>query len=613
MMRQMREATKPIMLFTALAFVALMVFEWGMDATGRSAGSVGEIGSVNGDPVMYEAYMAAYRRIYDQVQRSQEGLISTQQNREIEDAAFDEIVTQILIQQALDERGITVSDAEISEAARFSPPDYLRPQFVTEEGQFDMQGYQAFLASLPQEQLLILEGYYRDVIPRGKLLRQVTSGIFVSDADLWRQWRDRNERVAVRYVAFDPEVRYPDSLFTVPDAEIQAYYRAHQEDYEIPARATIRIAVLSKTPTPADTAAALERARNLRAEIVEQGADFAEVARRESADPTSGRLGGELGVVRRGDMTPVFDSVVFAAPVGQVTQPVRTTFGAHLIRVDERWGADSARASHILVPFERTEDSEIALLTLADSLEDMSVTSGLEQAAASVGATFSELEISETFPVVAGAGRIVEGSEWAFEEAEPGDLSPVFETDLAFYALELVSSQPAGVLPLEEVRAVIRARLLLERKMERSREDARQVLERVRQGEGLANAAAAAGLEVRDAGPFTRVDFVQGLGSQNAAIGAAFGTPPGEVSDVVQTANNTFLIEVVDRVPADSTAWRAQIDQQREATLQQLRAQRLDVWLEALRASADIRDRRDEVLRQPGDDEPLPPMMPMGF
>src|SRR5690606_16171968 len=163
---------------------------------------------------------------------------------------------------------------------------------------------------------------------------------------------------------------------------------------------------------------------------VEQGADFAEVARRESADPTSGRLGGELGVVRRGDMTPVFDYVVFAAPVGQVTKPVRTTFGAHLLRVDERWGADSARASAILVPFERTEDSEIALLTLADSLEDMSVTSGLEQAAASVGATFSELEISETFPVVAGAGRIVEGSEWAFEEAEPGDLSPVFETDL---------------------------------------------------------------------------------------------------------------------------------------------------------------------------------------
>ena len=67
MMRQMREATKPIMLLAALAFVALMVFEWGMDASGRSGGGLGEIGSVNGEAVMYEDYMAAYRQIYDQV------------------------------------------------------------------------------------------------------------------------------------------------------------------------------------------------------------------------------------------------------------------------------------------------------------------------------------------------------------------------------------------------------------------------------------------------------------------------------------------------------------------------------------------------------------------
>ena len=126
MMRQMREATKPIMLLAAIAFVALMVFEWGMDASGRSGGTLGEIGSVNGDPVMYESYMAAYRQIYDQVQRSQEELISSQQNTEIEDAAFDEIVNQLLIMQELDRRGITVTGSVISEAYRFrgvEPPD----------------------------------------------------------------------------------------------------------------------------------------------------------------------------------------------------------------------------------------------------------------------------------------------------------------------------------------------------------------------------------------------------------------------------------------------------------------------------------------------------------
>lgn len=612
MMRQMREATKPIMLFTALAFVALMVFEWGMDATGRSSGSVGQIGSVNGEAVMYDAYMASYRRIYDEVQRSQQGLISSQQNREIEDAAFDEVVTQLLIQQELEERGISVSDREISEAAQYNPPDYLRPQFLDDQGQLDLQGYQSFLASLPPDQLLILEGYYRDVIPRGKLLRQVTSGIYVSDADLWRQWRDRNEQATVRYVPIDPANRYADSLFTIPEQEISRYYEENQEEFEIPARANVRVAVLSKTPTPADTAAAFEQARALHAEITE-GASFAEVAERESADVNSARSGGELGIVRPGDMTPIFDSVVFAAPVGRVTEPIRTPFGLHLIQVRERWAADSARASHILIPFERTDDSEIALLTLADSLEDMSEDVGLAEAAQAVGAAFSTVELSETFPVVAGAGQIAEGADWAFEEAEAGDVSPVFETDLAFYALELLSAQPAGVLPLADVRASIQSGLLFDRKMERARGEAQTVLDRVRQGEALINAAAEAELQVRDAGPFTRMDFVPGLGRQNAAIGAAFGTAPGEVSDVVTTETNAFILEVVERTHADSTAWRAQIDQQRAATVQQLQQQRLDVWIEALRGAARIVDRRDEVLLTPEEQEGLPPAMPLGF
>lgn len=610
MMRQMREATKPIMLFTALAFVALMVFEWGMDASGMSSGSVGEIGTVNGDPVSYDAYMASYRRLYDQVQQSQEGLISTQQNREIEDAAFDQVVTQLLIQQELEERGISVTNQEISDAAQFSPPEYLIPQFVNEQGQFDVQGYQSFLASLPADQLLILEAYYRDVIPRGKLLRQVTSGIFVSDAELWERWRDQNEQAEIRFVPFDPATRYPDAEFTITDAEAQAYYRENEEDFEVPARANVKAVVLPKTPTAADTAATLERARELRTEIVE-GEDFAAVAQRASADEGSAPLGGDLGVVSGGQMTPQFDSALFAAPVGQVTEPVRTTFGFHIIEVMERWAQDSVRARHVLVPVARTDESEIRLLTVADSLEDLTETLTVEEAAQGVGATVTTLEISETFPFVAGAGQVPEGADWVFEEAAAGDVSPVFETDQAFYALELIDSSPAGVLPLAEVRASIETTLRLEKKLERAREEARDVLARVRGGEVLVNVASDLGLGVRNAGPFTRVDFVPGIGRQNAAVGAAFGTPVGEVSDVVTTASNAYLIEVVDRIPADSAAWQAQLEGQRASVTAQLEQQRLDEWITALRASARIVDRRSEVLQQPGEEAPL--QMPMGF
>jgi hypothetical protein len=86
----------------------------------------------------------------------------------------------------------------------------------------------------------------------------------------------------------------------------------------------------------------------------------------------------------------------------------------------------------------------------------------------------------------------------------------------------------------------------------------------------------------------------------------------GEVSDVVTTAANAFLIEVVDRVPADSTAWRGQLDEQRARVIQSLEQQRLDEWITALRESASIIDRRSEVLQDPGDEE-VPLQMPMGF
>ena len=133
MMRQMRENTKWIMLITAFAFVGLMVFQWGMDITGRSGLSVGEIGSVNGVPVNYEEYNFTYGRLMDQVQNAQEDPVTSQQIRDIEDAAWDEVVNQLLIRQELRRRGIEVTDDEVRNAARFSPPAELRssPAFQT--------------------------------------------------------------------------------------------------------------------------------------------------------------------------------------------------------------------------------------------------------------------------------------------------------------------------------------------------------------------------------------------------------------------------------------------------------------------------------------------------
>jgi peptidyl-prolyl cis-trans isomerase D len=610
MMRQMREATKPIMIASALAFVGLMVFQWGMDITGRSGGGLGEIGRVNGDAVLYDAYMATYRQLYEQVQGQQEDLIGSQQNKDIEDQAFENVVTQLLINQELGRRGITVSDEEISQAAQSGPPEYLVSQFLDPNGGLDLSAYPSFLATLPPEQLLILEAYWRDVIPRTKLARQISTGIYVPDAELWRAFRDQTETAEIRYVPLNPATRYPDAEFPISEDEVEAYYRDNEDEFALPARANVRYTLIDKTPTAADTAASRLRADSLHQRL-RDGADFAELARAESSDQASAPSGGEMGVIRKGQLIAGFDSAAFAGPTGLLARPAQSGLGFHIIDVMDRWGADSARVRHILVPVIRTDASEVALFQRADSLEDLGEQMALEQAARGVGLTVQTADITQDFPFLAGVGQISEGSDWVFEEASVGDVSPVFETTTAFYALEVVTSEPAGVLAIGQAREAIEETLRLEQKLQRAREEGQQVVDRARAGTALLNVASEMGLEARIAGPFTRDDFVPGLGRQNGVVGAAFGLPIGQVSDVIATTNNQYVIEVLARTTADSTTWTAQLPQQRGQAVAMIQQQRIDEWIAALRATARVVDRRAEVLIPL--DEEAPAQLPLFF
>ena len=613
MMRQMRDNTVWIMLLTALAFVALMVFEWGMDITGQTAGSFGEIGRVNGSPVMYDNYMAVYRNLYDQLQDQQEDPITNAQNSDLEDRAWDEIVNSLLIQQELQRRGIVVTDQEVIDAARFSPPPELltSPVFQT-DGQFDPQKYQQFVAGADNITLLQLEAYYRDIIPRGKLLRQVASGVYLSEAELWTAYRDANETAAVRFVSFDPLTRVSDEQIEISDAEVRGHYDENREDYAVPATARVVSTYLTKAPTSADTAAVVARAEELRQAIASGEETFEDVAARESSDPTTAPNGGDLGVFPQGRMVSVFDSTVFATRLNQVTAPLLTQFGVHLIEVSERWGQDSAQARHILLPFERTDESEIGLLAMADSLEELGESMTLTAAASVLGIEVDTLDITETFPIVPGAGQIAEGGEWAFddEETSVGDVSPVFENSTAFYGLELLSVDPAGYLTLEEAESAIRQTIGVEKKIAVAVEEAQEFLDQVRQGRSLDEVAREYAVEVRDAGPLSRVDFWPGLGRQNAAVGTVFALDVGEISDVVTANQNAFILERTGDQPADSASWREQLDLQRAQAVNGIEQQRLAQWIAALRETARIVDRRDEVLN-PSEDQQQAPRIPV--
>lgn len=599
MLRTMRENTKWIMLITAFAFIGLMVFEWGMDLSGRSSmtGFNGEIGKVNGKAVRYEDFQAVYQNLYQQQQQYQQEPITSAQVKELEQVAWDQLVIEHLIQQEIRQRGLAATTAEIRQAARFAPPpEFYSYEIFQTDGQFDLSKYQQFLASpqVDDQTLAQLEGYYRDLISRNKLYQQVVAASYLSDGELWQSWRDQHERATVRYLALNPEALVGEDVAPVTDKEVAAFYQAHRKDFQRPASAKIRLVTLPKLASAADTAAARDRALELRREIM-AGADFAEVAKRESADGGSAAAGGDLGTFTRGQMVPAFEQAVWAARLNTVTEPVQTPYGFHLIRVKSR-NNDEATASHILIPIERSEATEDAILTAADSLEHTALRQSLGKAAEELGLSVREAEVTPDFPFVAGIGRMDEGATWAFGNGvELKELSPLFETAENYYIFELLERTQARPLTLEEVSPGIRDRLTAAKRRDEAVRIGRDLAAQA-QRTSLQEVATAQGAQVQVTEPFARIDFVPGIGQANAVIGAAFGLEAGQTSGLLEANDLLYIIQKVEAHAADRAAFDNDKDNIRAQLTSGLQQQRWSSYLASLREGAKVVDNRSKVL-----------------
>ncbi|HET6230150.1 MAG TPA: peptidylprolyl isomerase [Longimicrobiaceae bacterium] len=604
MMQKMRGSAGKLMAgFFALAFLGWMVLQRGMDVTGTGPGQVSDVGSVNGTPITVNQWNAEYQRIYEQARQSTGGSLTPDQLAEVREQTWNRLVDQTLIQQEMKRRGIEVSDGEVIFAAKHLPhPQLAQNELFQTNGQFDLNKYQAFLASpnAPADIFPQLEAYYREVIPQAKLFRQVNSGAWVSDADLWRSFQDRTETATVEYVPLDLAKLAPGEP-AVSDTEVKTYFDAHRDEYKRPNTARVAVAYFPETITDADRAATLDKARQVRAEIV-GGGDFAAIAKRESEDPGSKDNGGDLGTFGKGRMVGAFDSAAFALPVNAVSEPVLTQFGYHIIQVLEHTG-DQVHARHILIPIAKAEAEQVKLENKADSLYKLAPEKGLETTARLLGAAYiPSVTLTDQAPYIPGVGGAREAMDWAGENADdPENAHPVsepFDNKTALYVARLESFTRKGDMTLAEATPQIRRELVVQKKRETARAAGRALLAQVHAGKTLQQVAAEKGLQVLTAGPFTRVDPNPVFGQASAAAGAAFGTPIGQVSDVVETSAGLFLVRPTARTTADRTAFMAQKEQLRQMTAYQLNQQQVQRWLAGLRKNAKIEDNRDEVFRR---------------
>ena len=603
MLSTMREKTKIVMVVLAVAFVGWLVFGVGMDITGRGNTQSRDVGSVNGTAIRYQAYMDAYRAAYDAARAQSPGVtFSREDQREIENRAFNQLVDAELMRQEYVRHGIVVTDREIVDLVRRQPPAEVQqiPDLQT-NGRFDPVKYERFLGSnnaTTRAFLIEMESRAREELPRFKLLEEVTSDVYISDARLWSIWRDQYDSLTVKALVLRPTA-LQGSVAQPSDSQVQRYYQAHPSEFRQPARAYLSFTVLSRLPTPVDSVELVAKARALR-DSLRHGADFATLARAESGDSVSRAQGGSLGTFGRGQMVKQFEDAAFRLPVGQISDPVFSQFGIHIIKVEKRT-RDSVTARHILIPFGRTGARLDSLEARADSLDRLAAEQTERGTLDSVAKRLNlPLEhgpvLYEGLPYVLGRYRIPDVGVWAFE-AHPGETSRVIETSGGYYVFRLDSLKAAGVPPLAEVRAQAMAGALQEKQRAAVETLGRDAERRVNGGASLEAAGEAVHATVTPIGPFTRTATVPILGTATEAVGAAFRLRIGEQTTLLHNGDAYFILRADRHSAVDSTAWVAQKDRQRADLISAARQLRVRYYIDALRRSAKIVDRRAEVMR----------------
>jgi peptidyl-prolyl cis-trans isomerase D len=597
-LQAMRSSAKWVFWILAFAFIGgfLLVESSGLLARGAVTPTT-PVATVNGRDILYTDWLRRSQQLTQQEQQQSGRSLTQDEVTRIENQAFDEMVTEILLQQEYRRRGITVSDAELRDYARFAPPRWITsdPSLQT-EGQFDPAKYQRLLASSQARQgglLVALEQYYRSEVPREKLAEQVTAGVFATDVDLWRAYQDAYDSASVSFVVFRPTPTAADS--NISDADLRKYYEAHKFDFERTGRATVSVLTIPRAITAADSAAVRARIDQLRAEIA-GGAKFQDVAKRESADTLSGANGGDLGKGTKGRFVPEFEKAVDALKPGELSGPVLTQFGYHLIRLDSRSG-DTTQAHHILLRIQPSDSSQARMDRLADQLSRIAAGSELpakfDEAAKTLGLTPFKVSVTEGEPAIHEGKYVPSVSAWAFGGARPGEVSDLFDSDDGYFLARLESVTPGGKT-FEAVRDDVRAKLALDRAVERAIPQANALATAARTG-GLESAAAARNLTVQKTGMVNRSGAAAVMGSAGEALGAAFALPVNTVSVPIRQLDGVFVVRVDARKPADRVAFEARKRELRAQRVQQLKQQRLQAYYADLRKSAKIDDRRKEI------------------
>jgi len=349
-------------------------------------------------------------------------------------------------------------------------------------------------------------------------------------------------------------------------------------------------------PIGRDTAESYNLAKDI-LNLAKKGEDFAKLAATFSVDQVTATKGGDLGWFGKGRMVKEFEEACFKAKPGEIVGPVRTQYGLHIIKVIAKDNRELKIADIKLGVRASSETIE----SQRNRAEDFSHTvSGKKfvQEASALG-----LDIKTTPPFtkdspIPGIGFNKTISDWAFSN-KLGSVSPVFKIRGGFAVFTISEIKEAGIRPLEEVREAIKVRVRREKLKDKAYNYLESLRTKLNKNEGLESITKLdSTLEVKTASGFTLSGGIPGIGTDENVLGKLIDMKPNEISQTIKGNSFVYLIQLVNKTPFDSSAYKSQHETLKQQIYNEKKNTLFFSWIDNLKKNAKIVDNRSLYFEQ---------------
>ena len=364
--------------------------------------------------------------------------------------AVQQLVRDAEIRYECERMGLNLSDQELSDqlhTGQFGEMFFPKGNWVGEDQ------YRNIVSNAWGMSVDEFERELRHQLLANKLITAVTAGVTAGPAEIERSYKEQNTKVKFDYavVSMDDlqkqikpteselqayyeanKARYQNSIpekrqvryflineqqvgskVTVTPADLDDYYRRHDQEFRVQDRVKVRH-ILIKTPPPGPDGKvdqkAVDAARAKATDILKQvraGGDFAELAKKNSDDAPSKPQGGELGWIVKGQTVAEFEKSAFSMNKGQISDLVQSNFGFHIIQTEEKETAHKQSLAEVKDQIEgilKQQKTATALETSANTAEADARKESIEKAAAKNGAPVITTGLISRTDSLAGVG-----------------------------------------------------------------------------------------------------------------------------------------------------------------------------------------------------------------